>query len=293
MHRSLQRDESLIPHAFFAALLIHTLVVLLAPGLREIHSPRSIRILLFPPPPAVSAPAIAPRRTFAPSNLAVRPAEARRPTEIATDPQARVFRDPMPSAYRDEPSYARTGFFSPQTPAGVFAPRGEGDDRAYFATREEDENGRGGSPGVEMGSPDRPADTNRRGGTPTSHPAPMLPEAGRTGPRDAGGPPSSPDSPEEELPGRLRRRKLMTQILPEYPAWAEEQRIEAQVVFDITVAETGRVKGGARLVRTSGFTELDHRAESAVRGWVYEPVMGYEEIRRVIVLFRLRSARGR
>lgn len=85
----------------------------------------------------------------------------------------------------------------------------------------------------------------------------------------------------------------MTQILPEYPAWAEELRIEAQVVFDITVAENGRVKGGARLVRTSGFTELDHRAESAVRGWVYEPVMGYEEIRRVIVLFRLRSARGR
>lgn len=69
------------------------------------------------------------------------------------------------------------------------------------------------------------------------------------------------------ITGPLKDRTVLQQVIPEYPAWAQAQGIEASVVLEFTVAPNGQVKPSVVVRRTSGYTKLDETAISALRQW--------------------------
>ena len=86
-------------------------------------------------------------------------------------------------------------------------------------------------------------------------------------------------------------RRILYQPLPQYPEWAERDHVQAAPEFHIAIGADGRV-GRVRLAKTSGYTELDRIAKSAIRRWIYEPRPGQPEERLARVRFILRKDRG-
>lgn len=83
-------------------------------------------------------------------------------------------------------------------------------------------------------------------------------------------------------------RQILYKPLPEYPEWAELDNVQATPQFDVTVGSDGRVSK-VRIAVSSGYTDIDRRAEEAVRRWIYEPHPGQTEIRRAVVRFVLKK----
>ena len=74
------------------------------------------------------------------------------------------------------------------------------------------------------------------------------------------------------ITGELQDRKILKQVAPEYPSWAQEQGISASVVLEFTVDPTGSVKNGIVVRRTSGYPKLDETAIQALRQWKFVPL---------------------
>ena len=68
----------------------------------------------------------------------------------------------------------------------------------------------------------------------------------------------------------VRGRRLLHKTMPQYPAWAEKQGVEGEVVVEVTVLPNGMVKSEVSVLRTSGFKELDHLVLEAVKEWAFE-----------------------
>ena len=74
-----------------------------------------------------------------------------------------------------------------------------------------------------------------------------------------------------ELGGPVGDRKVMHRKLPEYPDWAEEKGISAMVKIYFTVQPDGTLRQSMRILRSSGYTELDDLAKQALRQWRFSP----------------------
>lgn len=74
------------------------------------------------------------------------------------------------------------------------------------------------------------------------------------------------------ITGELSDRKILRQVAPEYPAWAQEQGISASVVLEFTVDPSGTVKNNIVVRRTSGYPKLDETAIQALRQWKFVPL---------------------
>jgi TonB family protein len=75
-----------------------------------------------------------------------------------------------------------------------------------------------------------------------------------------------------QITGELKDRKILKQVAPEYPAWAQDQGISASVVLEFTVDPSGSVKSGIVVRRTSGYPKLDETAIQALRQWKFVPL---------------------
>src|SRR5262249_6265558 len=74
-----------------------------------------------------------------------------------------------------------------------------------------------------------------------------------------------------ELGGPVGDRKILRRKLPEYPDWAEEKGITAMVKIYFTVRPDGSIRTSLRILRSSGYTELDELAKDALRQWHFSP----------------------
>lgn len=74
------------------------------------------------------------------------------------------------------------------------------------------------------------------------------------------------------ITGPLKDRDIVSQVTPEYPAWAQAQGIEAAVVLEFTVESSGQVKPNVIVRRTSGYPKLDETAIKALRQWKFAPL---------------------
>jgi TonB family protein len=74
-----------------------------------------------------------------------------------------------------------------------------------------------------------------------------------------------------EIGGPVGDRKILRRHLPEYPAWAEEKGISALVKIYFTVRPDGTIRQTLRIVRSSGYAELDSLAKEALLAWKFSP----------------------
>lgn len=94
--------------------------------------------------------------------------------------------------------------------------------------------------------------------------------------------------------GEIRNRKILRMKMPRYPAWAEEQGIEAAVTVALGVYADGSIDESSVYVEsTSGYTELDNLAMQAAKEFFFAPlaankkqVVQYGSIRFVFRLKR-------
>jgi protein TonB len=70
--------------------------------------------------------------------------------------------------------------------------------------------------------------------------------------------------------GNVEQANLVSQVKPEYPAEAKQNRIQGTVSLEATIDKTGHV---ANLSVLSGPTELVLSAVTAVQQWVYRPTL--------------------
>lgn len=64
--------------------------------------------------------------------------------------------------------------------------------------------------------------------------------------------------------------KIMFQVLPTYPESALSEGVEGRVLLSLFVRSDGKVEK-AKIVETSGHSELDNAALQAGKGWIFEP----------------------
>jgi TonB family protein len=74
-----------------------------------------------------------------------------------------------------------------------------------------------------------------------------------------------------ELGGPVGDRKILHRHLPEYPLWAEEKGISALVKIYFMVNPDGTIRRHIRVLRSSGYAELDDLAKTALLTWRFSP----------------------
>ncbi len=70
-----------------------------------------------------------------------------------------------------------------------------------------------------------------------------------------------------EIAGPLNNRPILHKVIPQYPAWAEEQGIIGSVRIWFTVTPDGAVRTNMRVTKTTGYPELDKLALDALKEW--------------------------
>ena len=72
-----------------------------------------------------------------------------------------------------------------------------------------------------------------------------------------------------EIAGPLNNRPIMFKVIPQYPAWAEEQGIIGSVRIWFTVNGDGTVRSNMRVTKTTGYPDLDKLALEALKQWKF------------------------
>ncbi len=80
-----------------------------------------------------------------------------------------------------------------------------------------------------------------------------------------------------EISGPLTNRPITYKVIPEYPAWAEEQGIMGSVRLYFTVDSAGNVRSGIRVQKTTGNQALDQLGIEALKQWKFSPLPGAAE----------------
>jgi|GEM_PF-6845320 len=76
-----------------------------------------------------------------------------------------------------------------------------------------------------------------------------------------------------DMEGPLVNRKIVAKAIPKFPSWAREKVLgEAVVSIKIYVTPAGKVMDSMRVMKTSGFADLDRYAMETLRKWVFEPL---------------------
>lgn len=79
-----------------------------------------------------------------------------------------------------------------------------------------------------------------------------------------------------EISGPLEKRKVLVASAPQYPAWAREQNIEANVVLKFYVDPAGRVLPNLFVTQTSGYAALDQVCKDNIQQWLFAPLQAGE-----------------
>ncbi len=72
-----------------------------------------------------------------------------------------------------------------------------------------------------------------------------------------------------EIAGPLNNRPILHKVIPQYPAWAEEQGIIGSVRIWFTVTSDGSVRSNMRVTKTTGYPDLDKLALDALKQWTF------------------------
>ena len=72
-----------------------------------------------------------------------------------------------------------------------------------------------------------------------------------------------------EIAGPLNNRPILHKVIPQYPAWAEEQGIIGSVRIWFTVTSDGSVRANMRVTKTTGYPDLDKLALDALKQWTF------------------------
>jgi len=70
-----------------------------------------------------------------------------------------------------------------------------------------------------------------------------------------------------DIAGPLGNRTILRKVIPQYPAWAEEQGIIGSVRIWFTVTSDGEVRSNMRVTKTTGYPDLDKLALDALKQW--------------------------
>jgi TonB family protein len=70
-----------------------------------------------------------------------------------------------------------------------------------------------------------------------------------------------------DIAGPLNNRPILHKVIPQYPAWAEEQGIIGSVRIWFTVTADGSVRSNMRVTKTTGYPDLDKLALDALKEW--------------------------
>lgn len=88
-----------------------------------------------------------------------------------------------------------------------------------------------------------------------------------------------------KITGPLSSRKVLKYFVPEYPAWARDRNIEADVAIRFTVSAGGDVLG-AVVERTSGYSALDKSAMEELKKWKFSRISSKEQDQWGVITFR-------
>lgn len=80
-----------------------------------------------------------------------------------------------------------------------------------------------------------------------------------------------------ELAGPLNNRPISHKVIPQYPAWAEEQGIIGSVRLYFTVTPEGVVRSNIRVTKTTGYPQLDQLGIDALKQWKFAPLSAADE----------------
>ena len=80
-----------------------------------------------------------------------------------------------------------------------------------------------------------------------------------------------------EIAGPLNNRPITHKVIPQYPAWAEEQGIIGSVRIWFTVTSDGAVRSNMRVTKTTGYPDLDKLALEALRQWTFSAFQSADE----------------
>ena len=95
-----------------------------------------------------------------------------------------------------------------------------------------------------------------------------------------------------KLAGQAADRELVSYEKPVYPEWAKTDGIEGSVTLRFYVLPDGRVKDNIFVEKTSGFSDFDGNAVTALRTWRFAPLPGSGEQWGVITFhYRLSDVR--
>lgn len=75
-----------------------------------------------------------------------------------------------------------------------------------------------------------------------------------------------------EISGPLTNRPIAYKVIPQYPAWAEEQGIMGSVRLYFTVDAAGNVRSNIRVTKTTGYPALDQLGIDALKQWKFAPM---------------------
>ena len=82
-----------------------------------------------------------------------------------------------------------------------------------------------------------------------------------------------------EISGPLNNRTIVHKMIPQYPAWAEEQGIIGSVRLYFTVTPEGTVRPNIRVTKTTGYPQLDQLGIDALKQWQFAPLSSSDEDR--------------
>ena len=91
-----------------------------------------------------------------------------------------------------------------------------------------------------------------------------------------------------KITGPLSSRKVLKSYVPEYPAWARAQNLEADVAIRFTVSPSGDVLGNAVIERTSGYPDLDRLCLQTLKQWKFSPLAHGDQDQWGVITFRFR-----
>ncbi len=74
-----------------------------------------------------------------------------------------------------------------------------------------------------------------------------------------------------DISGPLNNRPIVKKVIPQYPAWAEEQGIIGSVRLYFTVTPEGTVRPNIRVTKTTGYPQLDQLGIDALKQWQFAP----------------------
>lgn len=89
-----------------------------------------------------------------------------------------------------------------------------------------------------------------------------------------------------KITGQLSGRKVVKSYVPEYPDWAKEKNIEADVAIRFTVTSNGDVREQMTIQRTSGYLPLDKLALEALKRWKFSPLVNSDQDEWGVITFR-------